>query len=121
MVEATPKQTASARARGDVPLFEELLSLLKQRASEHHDARGSVADFVILRLRELDEEAANLVLNVHLLEDRGAVVGDGHVAVRADEHLVHAAGTQRGAQNVGHRARSKDIGLPKGFVYRDML
>ena len=36
----------------------------------------------------------DLVLDRHLIEDRRAVVRDGHVAVGRDHHLVHALGAQ---------------------------
>jgi hypothetical protein len=36
-------------------LIEELLSLLKESTSEDYDSSSSITDFVILRLRELDQ------------------------------------------------------------------
>ena len=68
---------------------QEHLGLLKEGTREHHHAGGPVADLVILRSRELHEQLADLVLHLHLLQDGGAVVGDGDVAVAALEDLVH--------------------------------
>ena len=36
---------------------------------------------------------------------------DRHVAVRALQHLVHALGPQRGAQDAGHGLAGLDVGL----------
>jgi len=71
-------------------LHQQQLGLLQQRAREHDDARGAVADLVVLAGRQLDNQPRNLVLHLHLCQDRRAVVGDRHVAVGRDEHLVHA-------------------------------
>ena len=90
---------------------EERLGHLEQRAREHDDARRAVADLVVLRLRELDEELADLVLHLHLLEDGGAVVGDAHVAVGRLQHLVHPLRPERRAQRRAHRLRREDVRL----------
>ena len=42
------------------------------------------------------------MVDVHHLEDGGAVVGDGDVAVRRHHQLVQALGAQGRAQRVGH-------------------
>jgi hypothetical protein len=54
---------------------EQRFGALQKSASEDDDARGAVADLGVLRLAELDEQAADLVLDLHELEDGGAVVG----------------------------------------------
>ena len=90
----TPRRPLQLRrrgpARGLVPLcdlqrvdpaVEQRLRLLEQRAGEHDDARRAVADLVVLRPRQVDQQAPDLVLHVHQLQDGRAVVGDGHVAV----------------------------------------
>ena len=64
-------------------LIEKSLGLIKKGASEHGDTSGAVTDLVVLRLRELNEEARSLVLHLHLLENSRAVVCHDHVAVRA--------------------------------------
>ena len=38
----------------------QLERLAEQRAAQHHDAGRAVADLVVLRLRELDEQLRNL-------------------------------------------------------------
>jgi hypothetical protein len=54
---------------------EQRLGLLEQAAGEHDDAGRAVADLVVLALGQLDQELADLVLDLHLLQDRRAVVG----------------------------------------------
>ena len=58
------------------------------------DSGGAVANLVILTLAELHHELGDLVVHVHHLQDRGAVIGDGDVAVRRHHQLVEALGTQ---------------------------
>ena len=53
----------------------------------------------------------NLVLDVHQLQDGGAVVRDRHVAVGRLEHLVHPLRPERRAQHGRDRARRDDVGL----------
>ena len=90
---------------------EQRLRLLEQRPRQHHHARRAVADLVVLRLAQLDEQLADLVLHLHLLQDRRAVVRDAHVAVGALQHLVHSLWPQRRAQDRRDRLRGKDVGL----------
>jgi hypothetical protein len=73
------------------------------------------------------------MLDLHLLEDGGSVVGDGHVAVGTHQHLVHTYtasttagqatdtaestrygrtfGSQGGAEEVGDGSGGEDVGL----------
>ena len=45
---------------------------------------------------------AGRVLDIELSENRGAVVGDDHLAGVVDEHLIEADRTERRLDNVGH-------------------
>mmetsp|Transcript_32272 Transcript_32272/g.79948 ORF Transcript_32272/g.79948 Transcript_32272/m.79948 type:complete len:351 (+) Transcript_32272:698-1750(+) len=91
-------RSGAVKALGDThrvdAAVEESLCLVEQRAREHNDARRAVANLVVLRLGQLDEELADLVVDAHLLQDGGTIVRDGHIAVGALEHLVHALGPQ---------------------------
>lgn len=64
-----------------------------------------------LRLRELHHELGHLVVDVHHLEDGGAVVGDGDVVVGGHHHLVEALGAERRAQRARHRLGGLDVRL----------
>ena len=56
-----------------------------------------------------EDHLSDLVLHVHPLEDRRAVVGHGHVAVGAHDHLVHAARPEGGADRLGHGLRRENV------------
>ena len=43
-----------------------------------------------MSLAQLDQHLGGRVDNSHLVQDRGAVVGDGHLTLRVLDHLVHA-------------------------------
>ena len=51
---------------------------------------GSITDLVVLRFGQLNEELCDLVLNLHLAEDRRAVVCDGDVSIGGDKNFVEA-------------------------------
>mmetsp|Transcript_24712 Transcript_24712/g.53848 ORF Transcript_24712/g.53848 Transcript_24712/m.53848 type:complete len:310 (-) Transcript_24712:56-985(-) len=90
---------------------QQLLGLLQQSAGQNDDARGAIANLVILRGRQLDHQLANLIGNLHLSQDGGTVVGDGNVAVGTDHDLVHALGSQGGPDDAGDGPSGKDVGL----------
>ena len=50
-------------------------------------------DFVVLRFRELHHELGDLVLHVHFVHDRSAIVCDGNVTVGTHHDLVESWGT----------------------------
>lgn len=87
------------------------------RGGRTNDAGRAVSNLVVLRLADLHEQLGNLVLDLHLLQDRRAVVGDGDVAVGRDEDLVETWEEQRcGETSVvvgsGRRARRSSEGEP---------
>ena len=92
-------------------LVEEFLGLVEEGASKDDDTGGSITDLIVLRLGELDEETSSLVLNLHLLNDCGTVIGNDNITVGADEHLVHSLGAKRGSHELGNGSCSQDVGL----------
>ena len=54
------------------------------------DARRSIANFFILTFGQLHQKFCDLVLDLHLAEDCGAVVGDCYVSICGYEDLVEA-------------------------------
>ena len=67
------------------------LCLLEHGAGEDDYARCSIANLVVLRLRQLDHELCDLVLDLHAFQDGRAVVRDCDVAVGRDEDLVETS------------------------------
>lgn len=94
--------------------IEQRLRLLEQGARQHNHTGGAIADLVVLRAREVDEQLCNLVTHVHLLEDRRAVVRDGYVTIGRAEHLVHPLWAKRRAQHVAHALRRLCAGQEGG-------
>lgn len=60
---------------------QQLLSLLQQGASQHHDSGGPVPDLVVLGLGQIDEQLRHLVLHFHFLQDSRPVVGYRHFPI----------------------------------------
>jgi len=49
------------------------------------------------------------MLDIHLVEDGRAVVGDNDVPRRANEHFVHALGPERRPYRLGDRLAGLDV------------
>jgi hypothetical protein len=92
-------------------LIKEPLGLIEEGSGEHDDSGGSITDFVVLRLRELDEEASGLMLDFHLLNDGSTVVGNDNVTIWADEHLVHTLGAKGGSHELGNGSCGQNVSL----------
>jgi len=98
------------RRRVDV-LLEEVLCVLQEFARHRHRGRRAVAGLVLLGFRDLDDHLGRRVVDVHLLEDGHAVVGDRDRSHRVDEHLVHPFRAERRANRLGDRACRPDVEL----------
>ena len=61
----------------------------------------------------LVDETLYLMINIHHLEDGGAVVGDSDVAIRADHQLVQSLWAKAGLQDVRHGLGRKDVRLDR--------
>ncbi len=96
---------------GRVDAFgEEALDGVEEGAADDDDGGGAVAGLDVLRLGEADEHLGGRVLDAHLLEDGGAVVGDEDAAVLVLDHLVHAARAEGGADGVRDGLGREDVG-----------
>ncbi len=97
------------------PLLEKLLGPVEELPGEDDRGLRAVPALEVLGARDLGEHLRRGVLDLHLPDDRGAVVRDDDVAGGVDEHLVHPAGTERRPDRLGHRAgRVKDV--PNGVL-----
>mmetsp|Transcript_40263 Transcript_40263/g.61440 ORF Transcript_40263/g.61440 Transcript_40263/m.61440 type:complete len:306 (-) Transcript_40263:19-936(-) len=90
-------------------LVQQPLSLLQNGSGEHHNTRSSVSDFVVLGGGKLNQQSGGLVVDLHLLEDSGSVVGDDDLSVGADEHLVHSLGAEGSLEETGNSPGSEDV------------
>merc|ERR1719188_2009133 len=69
------------------------------------------SNLVILRLRQLNHQFCHLVINIHLFEDGGTVIGDGDVSIRGDHQLVQTLGPKTGLEDLTDGLGSDDVGL----------
>jgi len=94
--------------RVDVVL-EQVLGLREQLPGQDRGGGRAVADFLLLRLGDLDDHLGGGVLDVHLAQDGRPVVRDDDVAVVRDEHLVHAARAECRPYGFGDRFAGVDV------------
>mmetsp|Transcript_1006 Transcript_1006/g.1808 ORF Transcript_1006/g.1808 Transcript_1006/m.1808 type:complete len:305 (+) Transcript_1006:748-1662(+) len=92
-------------------LVEQLLGLLEDGAGKDHHSGRAVSNLVVLRSGQLDKEFGGLVVDLHLLEDGGTIIGDDDIAVGTDQHLVHALGTEGGLEEGGDGPGGQDVDL----------
>mmetsp|Transcript_49405 Transcript_49405/g.105164 ORF Transcript_49405/g.105164 Transcript_49405/m.105164 type:complete len:570 (-) Transcript_49405:67-1776(-) len=95
----------------DVVLDKLVRSLQKLRSHDDH-GRGAVANFSVLQVRQLYQDLRSGMLNLQLLENRGSIVGDGHIANVIDQHLVESLRAQRALQDVRKRHHGRDVCSP---------
>jgi len=102
--------TVARHNAGGVNLvLDELVSAAEQLGGKDDDGGGTITDFTILDLGKLDEDLSGGVRNLKLLEDSGAIIGDGDIANVVDKHLVEALGTKRRLDDVGETGDSHDV------------
>lgn len=70
-------------------LIEKLLSLIEKGASENNNTGSAISNFVVLRLGKLDKKAGSLVLDLHLFNNRGTVVGNDNISIRAEIYSIN--------------------------------
>jgi len=85
-------------------LLDELVGALKKFSSEDNDGGGAISDLSVLNLRQFDENFGGWVSHLELLEDSGAIVGDGDIAYVIDEHLVKTHGSKTCFNDVCERS-----------------
>lgn len=70
-------------------LIDQLLSLAQQFPCQDDHRGGAIADLVILGLADVHQHLGGGVVNIHRLQDGGAIVGHGKLlAAHALEDLV---------------------------------
>jgi hypothetical protein len=82
-----------------------------QGAPLTNNTSGSIANFVVLALGELNKKFCNLVINLHLVKNGGSIVGHRQITIRRNENLVQAFWSKGCFHNGRHSLGSKNVGL----------
>eukprot|EP00048_Salpingoeca_helianthica_P014740 m.223286 g.223286 ORF g.223286 m.223286 type:complete len:355 (-) comp16221_c0_seq1:23-1087(-) len=97
-------QRPRVQALGDVEL-----GLLEQLADEQHVRGRAIARHVILRSGSTSNQRGSGVLDLHLLEQDHAVLGDLDVTSATHKHLHGATGTKICAKHLLQTTGSRDV------------
>ena len=90
-------------------LFNQVFASLEQFSREDNGGRCAVETVLFLGFGNFDDHLRSRVFNVHFLENGCSVIRDDDIAHGIDEHFVHALGTERRANSIGHRLGCCDV------------
>lgn len=87
--------------------MDQFLSLSQQLSSKHCNSGGSISDFLILCLGDINQNLGGRVINMHGPEDGGSVIGDTDVFVLGSsserhEYFVHSSWSERGLDEISN-------------------
>ena len=91
------------------PVLDEGSRILQDLGREQDDGGGTIADFGILRFRDVDQCTCRRVDHFEQLENSGAIVGDRGFAATVDDQLVHATWTERRANRLADRLTRANV------------
>lgn len=85
--------------------MDQFLPFSQQLSSKHCNSSGSVSDFLILCLGDVNQNFGSRVINMHGPEDSGSVIGDTNVFVlgsscEGHEYLVHSSWSKGGFDEI---------------------
>jgi len=92
-------------------LVEQLLGLLQDSSGKDDDTSGTISNFVILGGGKLHQEFGGLMMNLHLFEDSGTIVGDDNLTIWGHKHLVHALWSEGSLHETGYSSCGQDVDL----------
>lgn len=76
-----------------------------------NDTSGTVPNFIVLALGQLNEQLGDLVFNLHFAQDGRTIVGHRDFSVRRHKDLIQAFRSERSADDVRNGAGRKDMRL----------
>src|SRR5579863_9081708 len=82
---------------------------------------GAITNFIVLRFAQLNKQLGDLMLDVHFLQNGRAVVGNGHISVTGNHHLVETLRTKRALQRVRDTTRGQNMRLQVKRMIRIIL
>ena len=89
--------------------FDQVNGLLQQLPGQDDRAGGPVPGLLVLRLGDLHQHLGGGVVDIDLLQDGDAVVGDDNIAKGVYQHLVHSTGPKGAADRVGDGLGGLDV------------
>jgi hypothetical protein len=66
----------------------EICGLFEKGTGKDNDTSGTISNLVILRFGKLYQKFCNVVRDLHLRQDSGAIIGHGNVTVWRNQNLV---------------------------------
>ncbi len=88
--------------------------------SRTNNSSGSITNLIILRLGQLHHKLGNLVIHIHHAENGGSIVGDSHLSIPVNHHLVKTCmqkwGGKNGSGEVTNVILAKRLKRPNWFI-----
>jgi hypothetical protein len=84
-------------------VLHKLIGTLEELSGEDDDGGGTVTDFSVLNLRELDQDLSSGMLDLKQLEDGGTIIGDSYITDIIDEHFIETLRAERALNDVRER------------------
>ena len=76
-----------------------------------NNSGSPIADFIVLRARELHQELSNLVLDIHLLHDCSTVICNSHFPIRTNKHFIKTFRAERCPESIRNLLRRQYMRL----------
>lgn len=90
-------------------ILNEFISSLEELSSQDDYRGGTISDFSILDLGELDKNFGSWMSDLQLFQDGGSIIGDSNITDIIDEHFIEALRTKRSLDDVGKGEDSHDV------------
>ena len=68
--------------------------MFEECSCKYDNTCGSISNFIVLTLGELDQKTSNWVLDLHFLDDGSAVIGDSDFLVRRNQQFIKSLGSE---------------------------
>jgi hypothetical protein len=81
-------------------VLDQLISSSKELSGKDDNGGSSVSNFSVLDLGKLDQDFGGWMGDLELLEDCGAIVGNGNITNVVNQHLIETLWTEGGLHNV---------------------
>ena len=76
------------------------LSVLQKTACKYDNASCAITNLIILALGQVHQQASNMIVYLHPLQDCCSIVGDRQFTVARDKDLIHPPGPKRCSKSI---------------------